>query len=344
MGQGSKLDVADRVEISPQDAQHLAARLFAAAGLEDAAATEVAAHLVEADLCGIESHGIVRVLQYVKELRSGKMDPSAAARISKPAPTQIEIDAQGGIGIPAMRLAVEEAANAAKEYGLAMSALRGAGHTGRLGAFAEQAAEDGVMTIIIGGGNRKVWRMVAPFGGSEAILPTNPYCLGIPGGDLGPVILDFATAKLAGGWIYAARAAGVDLPPGCLLNRNGKPTRDPEDYFAGGAILPKGEQMGSGLAIMAELIGEAMLGPIEKGEINWLILAVDCSRFRGAEAMKTSAEEILDEIRRCRPSGDAEKVEVPGERERARARSTPKLQVPRRIWEQITALDANSNG
>ena len=344
MGQGSKLQVAERIAIAPQDAVELAARLFSETGLDETMAQEVAEHLVEADLCGIESHGIVRVLQYVKELRSGRINPHAKIAISHPSPTIIEVDAQGGIGIPAMRVTVEEAAKVAKDTGIAVAALRGAGHTGRLGAFAEKAAEEGMLTIILGGGNRKIWRMVAPFGGIEAILPTNPYCLGIPGGELGPVVLDFATAKLAGGWIYAARAAGVDLPEGCLLDPNGRPTRDPEDYFAGGAILPKGEQMGSGLAIMAELIGEAMLGPVDKGEINWLVLTVDCSRFRKGDAMRAAAEEILAEIRNCRPENGFEQVEVPGERERARARSTQHLHVPARIWEQIKALDAQPNG
>lgn len=336
----SKLEASQRIEICPKEATALATHLLNEAGLTPKIADQVAVHLVEADLCGVESHGIVRVLQYVKELRSGKMVADAEPRIIQRSPTHIDIDAQGGIGIPAMALAVEQAALAAQQTGISMAALRGAGHTGRLGAFAEKAADDGVMIIIIGGGNRKTWRMVAPFGGNQAILPTNPYCLGIPGGNQGPVILDFATAKLAGGWIYAARAAGVKLPEGSLLDKDGNPSRDPEDYFAGGAILPKGEQMGSGLAIMAELIGEAMLGPVEKGEINWLVLAINCSRFSEAEPFQTSAEEILQEIRQCRTFQDVEKVEVPGERERDRAKALPKLHVPRQIWDQITALAA----
>lgn len=335
----SKLKVKDRVEIPVKEAETRVAKLLRSAGLSRKTAAEVAAHLVESDCCGTESHGIVRTLQYAKELRNGKLNPSAKTQVTRKTPTHLSIDANGGIGIPAMRQAVEEAAKAARDHGLAIAELRGAGHTGRLGAFAEAVALEGVLTIIIGGGNRKTWRMVAPYGGTEPLLPTNPYCIGIPGGAQGPVVLDFATATIAGGWIYAAREAGVDLPVGAVIDKHGAPTLNPEDYFSGGAILAKGGQMGSGLALVAEIIGEAMLGPVEKGEINWLILALDSTRYRALEKIHASAEEILVEIRACRPAKGFSEVEVPGERERRSLAKTKCLSVPRRIWQQIAKLE-----
>jgi LDH2 family malate/lactate/ureidoglycolate dehydrogenase len=223
-----------------------------------------------------------------------------------------------------------------------MATLTGAGHTGRLGAFAQGAANRGCMTIILGGGDRTRWRMVAPHRGRQALLPTNPYCIGIPGGARGPVVLDFSTGMGAGGWIYAAREAGVALPSGMIIDKHGRPSVNPKDYFEDGAILPKGGHIGSGLALIAEVMGHAMLGPVTKGEINWMVLAVDCTAQAEPEAMRAAAEEILAEVRACPPLRKGEPVEVPGERERDRAASvTEALSLPAPIWDRIVTLRAS---
>lgn len=334
----SKLDAPDRVPVAVTMARDTAIAVFTACGCPGHEAAEIADHLIEADLSGVESHGIVRVLQYAREYASGLLTPGARPGVTREAPNRTRIEAHGGIGIPAMRMAVEQAARDARAEGLAMATLTGAGHTGRLGAFAEAAARAGCMTIALGGGDRRRWRMVAPYGGRQALLPTNPWCIGIPGGNRGPVVLDAATSMLAGGWIYAARAAGLSLPAGAVIDRHGTPTTDPEDWFAGGAILPKGGALGYGLALVAELVGEAMLGPVDKGEINWMVLAVDCTRHRAPAAMQAAAEEILAEIRACPPLPGTSRVEVPGERERDRAAGRDALHLPRPIWEAIVAL------
>jgi LDH2 family malate/lactate/ureidoglycolate dehydrogenase len=335
----TKLEAAERVKIPVAEAVQRAVRVFCDRGLGQADAEMVAAHLAEADASGVESHGMVRVLQYAREFETGRMDPRADVTVTEAAPNRFDLDAGGGIGIPAMRRAVMRAARAAGEQGLAMATLRGAGHTGRLGAFAEEAARGGCLTIILGGGDRHTWRMVAPYGGRKALLPTNPYCFGIPGGARGPVVADFATSQIAGGWIYAARASGAPLPAGAVIDTAGRPTRDPEDYFAGGAILPKGGAMGYGLAVLAELVGEAMLGPVDRGEINWLVLCVDCRNYRAAPAMQEAAEAILAELRDCPPAEGHDRVNVPGEMERDRASAArDMLHLPAETWARICAL------
>ena len=99
----------------------------------------------------------------------------------------LRIDGGGGHGIPAMQLAFETAIEVTSDQGISVSAISNIGHTGRHGAFAEQTADAGVMSILIGGGNRAVWRQVAPYGGAEAKLPTNPWCLGLPGAIAAPL-------------------------------------------------------------------------------------------------------------------------------------------------------------
>jgi len=301
-------------------------------------AIKVAEHLADASLCGVESHGLIRVLQYVEQFESGYIKADALPGFRQLESGSYEVDGQGGIGIPAMELAMNHGCEIAKTNGISAIAVRHAGHTGRLGAYAEQAAERGYMIIILGGGNRKSWRQVAPFGGRKAMLPTNPYCIGIPGGEHGPVILDFATAKIAGGWIYAASSAGAQLPEGVMIDNEGRPSTDPEDYYKGGALLPAGGAKGYALGLVAELVAEAMLGPTTT-ECNWLMITLDTAGYRDPSTMRSIAEEILAECRQCPPLPGFDRVEIPGERERAhKALSNGVISVPEETWKQILAL------
>jgi uncharacterized oxidoreductase len=244
------------------------------------------------------------------------------------------VDGQGGLGIPAIDMATEEGIAVAKSNGMCAVAIRNIGHTGRLGAFAEKAANRGFLFILCGGGARDKWRMVAPYGGKKALLPTNPWCLGIPGGLRGPVVLDCATSKIAGGWIKAARIANAKLPKGMIIDKNGLPTDNPNDFFSGGAILPKGEALGYGLATIGELICDAMLGPATV-ECNTLILLVDTTRYRHPDIFKNAAEEILSELRDCPPAKGFERVEIPGEREQKNREISKTIMLPKKIWAAI---------
>lgn len=335
----SKLELdGDRIEIDARHAAAVAAGVFKALGCAAEIAEAVASHLADSDLCGVESHGIMRTLQYADQFRSGYMRADARPETVSLPEGRDAIDGGGGIGIPAMAMAFDLARARARDSRLAAVSVQNVGHTGRHGAFADAAAEDGFLTICLGGGNRKVWRQVAPHGGAKAVLPTNPYCIGIPGGTRGPVVLDFATSKIAGGWIYAAQSAGALLPEGCVIDRHGRPTRDPADYFDGGAILPSGGHKGYALALVAELVAEALLGPVAV-ECNWLLLAIDTRRYGSSDRLQQAAEEILSELRACPPAPGFERVEIPGERERnARDAARGKIALPEATWTKITDL------
>ena len=171
------------------------------------------------------------------------------------------------------------------------------------------------------------------------MLPTNPYGFGIPGGNRGPVILDFATSTGAGGWVYAAKSAGGSVPEGIIVDKNGKPTRNPDDYLTGGGLLPAAGPKGYGLALIAELVGDAMLGPV-KVELNWLVLIVDITRYRQPDEFPPCAEAILAELRACPPALGFDQVEIPGERERAteQQRRLEGIPIPSRTWLEIQQL------
>ena len=335
MDNKSKLILSEsRVNVSLDDVREKSLSILIKAGCKKDYANKIIDHLIDSDLSGVESHGVVRTLQYLDEYQQGYLLPNVVPKLTKDSLTTINVDGQGGLGIPAIDMATEEGIAVAKSNGMCAVAIRNIGHTGRLGAFAEKAANRGFLFILCGGGARDKWRMVAPYGGKKALLPTNPWCLGIPGGLRGPVVLDCATSKIAGGWIKAARIANAKLPKGMIIDKNGLPTDNPNDFFSGGAILPKGEALGYGLATIGELICDAMLGPATV-ECNTLILLVDTTRYRHPDIFKNAAEEILSELRDCPPAKGFERVEIPGEREHKNRKISKTIMLPKKIWAAI---------
>ncbi len=338
----SKLELDDeRIIVPLEEIVSIVSGIFENIGCSAEVSLEVAEHLADANLCGMESHGLMRTLQYADQFESGYMCPHVEPEIRTTERGATIVDGNGGIGIPAMRLAIEEGCRVAREHGVSAVAIRNVGHTGRLGAFTEAAAYQGFLSICFGGGGREKWRQVAPYGGKRGMLPTNPYSIALPGGERGPMMFDFATSKIAGGWIYAARSAGARLPNNVLMDPDGNVTRDPEDYFRGGAIMPSGGHKGYALALAAEIVAEAMLGPTET-EGSWLLLTVDTTRYREPGQLQRVAEEILDELRNCPPAPGFDRVEIPGEREREYREKTIEtgIALPRKTLEQIQALSA----
>ena len=335
----TKLDLCGtRIKVTKQEATAIVLDIFKQLGCSDDTSHAITEHLIDANLCGMESHGVMRVPQYAERMQNGTMKVDVCPEVRKTESGMTEVDGGMGSGIPTMTLAYESAMKLTAENGLSAVSVLNTGHTGRHGAYADNAAAKGFLTICTGGGNHRVHGQVAPYGGARGMLPTNPWCIGIPGGERGPVVMDFATGVIGGGWVYAAQSAGALLPEGCIVDRNGTPTRDPEDYFNGGAILPMGAHKGYALSLMAELIGEAMLGP-SSPECNWFVIAIDTRKFRQPDALRAAAEEVLDDLRNCPPAAGFERVEIPGEREREqRRKSNGVLAVPEETWSQILSL------
>ena len=335
----SKLDFDGvRIAVNEARAVEVMTAILGSLGCDTKAAGMIADHLADASLCGVESHGVMRILQYARQFKSGYMSATGRPQVSRRDGQFLQVDGGGGHGIPAMQLAFDASMEQAADSGICVTAITNLGHTGRHGAFAEPAADAGMLSILIGGGNRAVWRQVAPHGGATAKLPTNPWCLGLPGGDHGSFILDLATSTVAGGWIYAAESAGAKLPAGCLIDRYGRPSTDPASYFDGGAILPAAGQKGYAMALAAELIAEALIGPVAT-EANWLLIMIDTSRMTPGHSLQTRAEEVLADIRACPPAPGVDRVEIPGERERrCRADSGGVINIPEKTWTDILAL------
>lgn len=292
---------------------------LAAGGFSVTNADIVSRHLVDAEMKGVSSHGVNRLGLYLNEVANDVIDPKAKPIVTSPRDGLLHVDGSKGIGIVAMVTATDALIETAGACGIAAAGIVNCGHSGRMGAYAEQAAEAGFLALSFGGGGRRKWGNVVPFGGVEPVMSTNPYTLGLPGKSKDSVVCDFAISTVATGKVAVARANGELLPPGAVIDKNGDESQDPEAYYDGGALLPAAGPKGSGLGIIAELMGDAMLGDCV--EYNWLMILIRADAFLSRSTYNKRAAEFVDHVRGTKTAAGFEKVIMPGERETTLAKS-----------------------
>lgn len=300
-----------RQSISIVALEDFVARCLSKGGFPAATADEVAAHLLEAEMCGVSSHGIMRMSYYLDLVSAGELRCDAMPLAERKDSSLWTVDGGGGLGIPAMNLAVDCLVETSKMAALGAVAVTNTGHTGRIGSFVARAAREGLFTLCLGGGGGRKWANVAPFGGRDPVISTNPYSLSMPNGTDRPPYVDFAISAIATGKVNAARLQGELLPEGAMIDREGNPTRDPEALANGGALLPAAGPKGSGLGLIAELVGSTMLGPAL--EFNWLVIGIRADALRGGEEVFASALAFEEQVRSSRPAAGHSAVRMPGD-------------------------------
>lgn len=239
----------------------LTASIFSAVGCNAHEADRVAHYLVEANLAGHDSHGVIRVPYYVEWVRAGKVVPNQHLKIVLENEVLAVADGQFGfgqvLGEEAMRLGIEKSAR----HGVAVVALRNAGHLGQIGAWALLAARAGRLSMHFvntsGGGI-----LVAPHGGTQRRLSANPLAAGVPSRGGEPMVLDISTCTIAEGKIKVALNKGVPVPEGSILDSEGRPATDPKVFYGPppGAILPIAGHKGYGLGMLCEVLAGALAG------------------------------------------------------------------------------------
>src|SRR5260370_30673135 len=240
----------------------LANRIVMVGGSSPAEAAIVAEHLVEANLRGHDSHGVGMLVAYVRDLEAGTLKANQTPEIVSNTGTISVWDARAGYGQVIARQAVEWAIEAAQTHGVAVNGVRNAHHIGRVGTYSEIAADAGMVAlhfVNVASGPPPV----APFRGREGRFLTNPVCIAIPGTDNNaPILLDFATSRVALGKVRVAHNAGKPMLDGALLDHKGQPTTDPSVMYSEprGVVLPFSEHKGSGLALVCGLLAGAIVG------------------------------------------------------------------------------------
>ncbi len=328
---------------SPERLTELLAGILAAAGTPADIAQIVAESLADSNLKGVDSHGAIRITMYVDQILSGYMVAAARPKIIRETATTAHVDGHSGIGIYTLGYALEVALEKAQASQIAAVGLTRSTHTGRIGHFAEVAADRGYIALITGGGGSQYperLASVAPHGGKGRILATNPIAMGAPGGAHGPVFVDASTSMTAEGKLRLYRDLNKPVPDGWILDRDGQPTNSPHDFYAGGVILPAAGHKGYGLALMAEMLGSALLG--ETQELNWFIIALKIEAFRALSDFTTRSEAMLDKVKAVPPADGVAEVLLPGEPEARMAaeRRASGIPLPDEVWAQIVTTAA----
>jgi len=321
--------------------RNFVAEIFAAAGCGRNEAGCVARHLVQANLAGHDSHGVIRVPRYVLALRQEFVRAGRTITIVTETPTYALVDGNLGFGQSIGEQAVDLGIRKAKESALSVIALRNVGHLGRIGDWGERAAEAGLVSIHFV--NVTAGELVAPFGGVDRRFATDPICIAIPAPDGGiPMLLDFATSLVAEGKVLVASNGGKPVPENALIGPDGTMSGDPRLLYGeiagtrerstgqgAGALRTFGEHKGSGLAFMCEILGGVLTGGGTAGPVegkrtiritnNMLSFYLDPAKL-GAGDFVARAQEYARYVKASRPAVPGQDVLVPGEPE-ARTRA-----------------------
>jgi hydroxycarboxylate dehydrogenase B len=325
-------------------------RLFVAVKVPEGEARTVAASLVGANLRGHDSHGVMRVPQYADFLEKGTYRTGVELRVEHEAPAVVVCDGQWGLGqVQAHRL-LDLVLPRAEALGVAAGAARDCGHIGRLGEYAERAAERGLILLATvnncGAGQR-----VAPPGGVEPRLGTNPLCAGVPTDD-DPVVLDFGTSVVAEGKVRVYHINKRPVPEGWLLDPQGRPTTDPSVLYNPplGSILPMGgtqSYKGFGLSLVLDMLSGGLSGgrssfrgaPAARGN-NVVFVALDPAHFSGREAQVRESSQLAEYVRDTPRAPGVDAITLPGDPERRtlQRRSAEGIPLEDAHWAKLTEL------
>jgi uncharacterized oxidoreductase len=337
------------VRVSAGRLRAIVRAICASVGCDDEESTAIAHHLVDANLTGHDSHGACKVPEYVACMRDGRLKLGRHAEIVRDLGALVVVDGGLGVGQVVAREAMAIGIARAKEFGVALVALRRAHHIGRIGAWAEQCAAAGCASVhfvnVIGHPP-----YVAPYAGRDGRLATNPFCAGLPATERPPVILDFATSKVAWGKILVARNKGEAAPEGALIDAEGRPTDDPNVIFAEppGFLLPFGDHKGYGLAVICDLFGGALTGggtnnaaaPLNDTAINNMLSIIIWPGALGEMAeIRREMDALAAWLKESPPRAGLGDVLLPGEPERRTRAERERLGIPidPTTWSEILA-------
>lgn len=325
--------------------RRLCSGIFQAAGAPKDIASTVAESLVTTNLFGHDSHGVLRVKQYVGMIKDNMIKPGARPRLKRRFGATAMVTGEYGFGQIGARFTATLASELAQQHGIGAVALGQNTHIGRLGEYTAMIAAQGLIGICFTSGTMfRGW--VTPYGGRERVFGTNPMSFAVPCQDSGLLLLDFATAGVAHGKIVLARAKGTHLPTGMMLDKQGRPTTDAAVLDEGAVLLPMGAHKGSGLALMMEIIPTLLAGhrPIASDQFHFgnptLMVALDPRAFDQDTDFQGQVSALAKRVKKVKPAGGFAEVLLPGEPELRsyRHRAENGIPLPDAVWDDLRRM------
>ena len=346
------------IRVDVQHAIELITDIFKAKSCNDNEARTIAERLAGSNLVGHDSHGIARVPRYVEWMEKGWVFPNLKPEIVIDSGAMGCLDAKQGFGQVAGEYAVDDGISRAKKHGVSVVGLRNSGHLGRIGDWAERAADADLISFHFV--NVRGSLLVAPFGGSDRRGSTSPLAIGIPSKDKDHIILDMATSTVAEGKVMVAQKGGKQLPHGALIDSTGKLTTNPEAMYGKirddevpnpdkgtGAITAFGLHKGSGINFMMEMLGGALTGNGVCGALNekerrkfsngMLSIYIEVEKMVDFDYFRKEVKSYAEFVRASKPSQNNDKVLIPGDKEISTKEERLKfgIPVPPLVWENI---------
>ncbi|KZX17676.1 putative oxidoreductase YjmC [Methanobrevibacter cuticularis] len=332
------------MKITENNEKKLIITILTKIGLNEENSEIVAEATVDADLKGFTSHGIGRFSQYIKGIENGNINLQGDITIEKETEAIALINGNSAFGQVVAYKAMQLAIKKAKRLGIAAVGTHNSNHFGVTGYYSDLAMKEDIVGIV----TANTEPAIAPLGGREALIGTNPIAISIPS-EKSYVGLDMATSASARGKLLEAQRKGEQIPENTALDKDGNPTTDPSEALKG-SILPFGSHKGYGLAFMIEILtgplvnaafGKKVTGTADhskkctKGD---LFIAIDPAKFVGTEKFKKETEEFLDDVRLSAPN-----TIVPGDLEVKKISSNKENGIPidKKLYQNLKTICDN---
>lgn len=307
------------MNITYEEERKLTKALLVAAGMAEEDAGIVGKVVTHSDFTGVYSHGLSRITRYLQQLEDGGLNPRPVMKKLADNGAILSFDCDNGSGILSVNKVYDEVLKKAREYGIAAGTGMNGGNIGCGSYYGWRAAEDDVICMVC----CNTFSYMAPYGGADKLLGTNPIVMGVPTDKAYPMVLDMSTSVAAFGKIQAYRREGKEMPEGWANDINGKPTTDPNAAYT---VQPIAQHKGYGLAVMVDVLsavlaraaygsGIGLLSTTSPEHSGFCVMIIDPSKFMPIEEFKKSADEYVRMMKDSRPADGVDEIFLPGELE-----------------------------
>jgi LDH2 family malate/lactate/ureidoglycolate dehydrogenase len=285
------------------------------------------ASFVEADLRGVETHGIARIPAYVRAFLRGIVNPAPAVSALHDTGAALHVDGDNGLGMVVGQIAMDQALERARKFGVGVVSVRNSNHSGMLAIHVLRAVEEGAVGFFASGGVA----IMAPSGGADPVLGNGPFAWGIPRSGEFPIVVDMASSTAARGKIRALAREGRPIPEGWAVDAEGRPTRDAKAAMEG-VVLPMAGHKGYGIALIVEILASVLAGAnlavdapreflrdgstvLDAWGIGHFAMALDLDAFAGSAVFLSILERLVSSVTESRRARDVDRILLPGQLE-----------------------------